>query len=88
MAHACCMQEEQVPVSLQNDECVFRDDTVVLLEMTTRDLMEVCILASDQSDQFLTFAWQKCAHGHTLEGVYAQEPCSRADVQSPSPLKV
>ncbi len=23
------------------DECVFRDDTMVLLEMTTRDMMEV-----------------------------------------------
>lgn len=23
------------------DECVFRDDTLVLLEMTTRDMMEV-----------------------------------------------
>jgi hypothetical protein len=24
-----------------SDECVFRDDTLVLLELTTRDMMEV-----------------------------------------------
>lgn len=28
-------------VSDTYDECVFRDDTLVLLEMTTRDMMEV-----------------------------------------------
>ena len=27
------------------DECVFRDDTLVLLEMTTRDMMEVSHLS-------------------------------------------
>jgi len=27
--------------SAGDDECVFRDDTLVLLEMTTRDMMEV-----------------------------------------------
>ncbi len=25
-------------------ECVYRDDTLVLLELTTRDMMEVCVL--------------------------------------------
>jgi hypothetical protein len=28
-------------VTDSTDECVFRDDTLVLLEMTTRDMMEV-----------------------------------------------
>ncbi len=28
-------------VSSSYDECVFREDTLVLLEMTTRDMMEV-----------------------------------------------
>lgn len=27
-------------VSSEDEECVFRDDTIVLLEMTTRDMME------------------------------------------------
>ncbi|KAK9811197.1 hypothetical protein WJX73_009463 [Symbiochloris irregularis] len=36
----CEGQEEEEVVSLQNDECVFREDTIVLLEMTTRDMME------------------------------------------------
>ena len=39
-------------VSDTYDECVFRDDTLVLLEMTTRDMMEVrtrqsCTIYSD-----------------------------------------
>lgn len=31
------------------DECVFRDDTLVLLEMTTRDMMEVCAASTPQA---------------------------------------
>lgn len=46
---ACCLPEEAnlhasaLQVSDTYDECVFRDDTLVLLEMTTRDMMEVQI---------------------------------------------
>ena len=32
---------DQIFVSHDNDECVYRDDTLVLLEMTTNDMMEV-----------------------------------------------
>ena len=33
-------------VSAADDECVYRDDTLVLLEMTTNDMMEVCSISS------------------------------------------
>ena len=33
--------EARGATSAGDDECVFRDDTLVLLEMTTRDMMEV-----------------------------------------------
>ena len=33
-----------------DDECVFRDDTLVLLEMTTRDMMEVRTAAAQAHD--------------------------------------
>ena len=43
--HAVCHGQQIVQLGLQvsdtYDECVFRDDTLVLLEMTTRDMMEV-----------------------------------------------
>ena len=34
------------PTNDSYDECVFRDDTLVLLEMTTRDMMEVHICSN------------------------------------------
>jgi len=38
-----CEDEDTSATSAEgDDECVFRDDTLVLLEMTTRDMMEVC----------------------------------------------
>ena len=37
-----CEDEDTSATSAEgDDECVFRDDTLVLLEMTTRDMMEV-----------------------------------------------
>ena len=38
-----CEDEDTSATSsgVEDDECVFRDDTLVLLEMTTRDMMEV-----------------------------------------------
>ena len=42
-----CEDEEDTSATSAegDDECVFRDDTLVLLEMTTRDMMEVCLPA-------------------------------------------
>ena len=52
-----------------DDECVFRDDTLVLLEMTTRDMMEVrissCIArVSRQNCTVLTKSRSVCLQGY------------------------
>ena len=41
-------------------ECVYRDDTLVLLELTTRDMMEVCSWFSFMDTQ--SHDWMKFAH--------------------------
>ena len=48
-----------------DEECVYRDDTLVLLEMTTRDVMEV-----------LCKPWAHAMTPYTASWFYFREPCS------------
>ena len=42
-------------------ECVYRDDTLVLLELTTRDMMEVCVASGCVENQ----CWALNTYGQT-----------------------
>ena len=65
------------------DECVYRDDSTVVLELTTRSMMEVRLLKGDQAfSSFLQevrmlseIKW----HGHHLVRIWHYEQCSLAN---------
>lgn len=59
----------QEVTSSRDDECVFREDTIVLLEMTTRDMMEVTV----------TTVPPPCSRGlHMLSlTIFARSMCTR-----------